>query len=296
LGLFAVAAVLSWWASDLLLIRPVKAIVHASRKIAAGNLDARAGPVRGHNELSELVHVFDEMAAALRLREMRERASHDALRRSREQLRELASYLQSAREKERSRIAREIHDDFGQSLTILKMDLSWLNKHLPGNEKPFQEKIDTMGQVIDGALRTLHTVSAELRPVILDDFGLAAAIEWQAEEFQNRTGIQCSVEVQPLPEQMPKEISTALFRIFQESMTNVMRHAGAKRVTVNLSVRGGWLILVVADDGRGITEAEINNPRAFGLIGIRERIFPWNGRVEWVGRPGQGTRDRKSVV
>ena len=291
MGTFIMVAVaVSWWASDLLILRPVRAILGASQRIAAGDLDARAGPVSGRNELSELAHVFDNMAAALEMRESRERQAREKLDRSREQLRNLASYLQNARETERTRIAREIHDDFGQSLTILKMDLSWLNSHLPKLANPVQEKLDAMGQVIDGALRTLHNVSAELRPVILDDFGLAAAIEWQSEEFQNRTGIHCQVHMDLPSEALPKEMATAVFRIFQEALTNVMRHAAARHVAVHLTGREDCLVLEVLDDGRGITQAEINNARSFGLIGIRERLYPWNGTVEWAGGPGQGTR------
>jgi signal transduction histidine kinase len=296
MGLFAVlAAVLSWRASDFLVLRPVRAMVRASRQIAAGDLDARVGSTGSRNELGDLARVFDDMAEAVKLRESRERATREELKRSREQLRNLASYLQDAREKERIRIAREIHDDFGQSLTILKMDLSWLNSHMEKREHPVQEKISAMAQVIDKALHILHSVSAELRPVILDDFGLAAAIEWQAAEFQSRTGIQCNVEAELPAEELPKPMVIALFRIFQEALTNIIRHAAASRVTVRLAGLGRQLVLEVVDNGRGITEAETNAPQAFGLIGMRERLYPWNGLVEIAGRPGQGTRVRVVV-
>ena len=291
LGFIAVLAVLIiWWAGDALVLRRVNMIVKASRMLAEGDLAARIEPIRGGDEISHLARVFNDMAAALELRETREYEAKEALERSREQLRDLASYLQNVREQERTRIAREIHDDFGQSLTILKMDLSWLKKHMIRDQDPVQHKIDAMFKVIDASLQTLHTVSSELRPVILDDFGLVAAIEWQAEEFQNRTSVRCRVDSSVSDLDLTKEQSTAVFRIFQETLTNIMRHSGATEVDVRLEKNEDSLMLEVADNGRGITEAEINNSQSFGLLGIRERLYPLNGQVDFVGHPNKGTR------
>jgi signal transduction histidine kinase len=291
LGFFAVLTVfMVWWVSDILVLRRVNAIVQASRRLAKGDLGTRIQPIRGDDELSHLARVFNDMASALELREDREQQAREALRQSREQLRDLASYLQNVREQERTRIAREIHDDFGQSLTILKMDLSWLKKHMLQDQPQVQNKIDTMFNVIDASLQTLHTVSSELRPVILDDFGLESAIEWQAEEFQNRTGIRCRVESSITDLDLTRDQSTAVFRIFQETLTNVMRHSGATEVDVRLEMNEDALILEVADNGRGITEAEISNSQSFGLLGMRERLYPWNGQVDFLGRPNKGTR------
>jgi signal transduction histidine kinase len=147
-----------------------------------------------------------------------------------------------------------------------------------------------MFKVIDASLQTLHTVSSELRPVILDDFGLESAIEWQAEEFQNRTGVKCRVDSSIANLDLTKEQSTAVFRIFQETLTNIMRHSGATEVDVRLEMNKDTLILEVADNGRGITEAEIDNSQSFGLLGIRERLYPWNGQVDFIGHPNKGTR------
>jgi signal transduction histidine kinase len=291
IGFFAVLAVLMvWWASDVLVLRRVKMIVQASRRLAKGDLTTRIEPVYGGDELSHLARVFNDMAAALELREVREQKAKEALRRSREQLRDLASYLQDVREQERTRIAREIHDDFGQSLTILKIDLSWLKKHIIQDQPQVQNKIDSMFKVIDASLQTLHTVSSELRPVILDDFGLESAIEWQVEEFQNRTGVRCRVDSSVVDLDLTKEQSTAIFRIFQETLTNIMRHSNATEVDIRLEMNEDILILEVADNGRGITEAEISNSRSFGLLGIRERLYPWNGQVDFIGHPNKGTR------
>jgi signal transduction histidine kinase len=129
-----------------------------------------------------------------------------------------------------------------------------------------------------------------LRPVILDDFGLAAAIEWQVEEFRKRVGIACRMEPTGFEPDLPKDQATALFRIFQETLTNIIRHARADDVVVRLAAGDGDLILQIQDNGRGITETEIDDPTSFGLIGIRERLYPWNGHVSFEGRPGRGTR------
>jgi signal transduction histidine kinase len=290
-GFFIILAVfIVWRASDVLLLRRINTIVHASQRLAEGDLTSRIESIRGSDELSYLSRVFNDMAAALELREVREQQAREALERSRKQLRDLASYLQDIREQERTRIAREIHDDFGQSLTILKMDLSWLKKHMIQDQPEIQNKISSMFKLIDASLQTLHAVSSELRPVILDDFGLESAIEWQAGEFQNRTGVQCQLDSSIADLDLTKEQSTAVFRIFQETLTNIMRHSGATEVDIRLEINEDTLILEVADNGRGITEAEISNSRSFGLLGIRERLYPWNGQVDFIGHPNKGTR------
>jgi signal transduction histidine kinase len=291
LGLLAVLAVfMVWWASDVLVLKRINIIVEASKSLTNGDLTTRIEPVRGNDELSHLARVFNDMATALELREIREQQAKEALKRSREQLRNLATYLQDVREQERTRIAREIHDDFGQSLTILKLDLSWIKKQMIQKYPKIHNKIDSMFDVIDTSLQTLHTVSSELRPVILDDFGLESAIEWQAEEFKNRTGVRCRIDSHIADLELNKEQSTALFRIFQEILTNIMRHSGATEVDVRLEMNEDILTLEVADNGRGITDAEINDSRSFGLLGIRERLYPWNGQVDFIGHPHKGTR------
>jgi signal transduction histidine kinase len=250
----ALLAVMSiWWAGNVFIIRRVRAMVDVSQRLASGDLGARIGPIGVRDELSHLAGVFDEMAASLQTRIEREKQVAVSLEQSREQLRKLAAYQQEVREQERIRIAREIHDQFGQCLTILKMDLSWLGKHWDAETFKVQEKMNTMADVIDDALKTLHAVMSELRPVILDDFGLAAALEWQIEEFGGRTGIACRMEKSGVEPDLPKDQATALFRIFQEILTNIMRHARADRVEVRLDERDGGLILEVRDNGRGIT-------------------------------------------
>jgi signal transduction histidine kinase len=287
----ALMAILSiWWAANVLILRRVGAMVRVSRRLTAGDLQARIGPTRTRDELSHLAGVFDEMAASLQMRIEREAQVMNSLKQSQEQLRRLSAYQNEVREQERIRIAREIHDQMGQSLTVLKMDLAWLKRHCSFSNAQIEEKMATMRQVIEGALENLHAVTAELRPVILDDFGLAAAIEWQVERFNQRTGIGCRLENDGYEPDLPKAQATALFRIFQEALTNILRHSEADEVVVRLERRNQELFFEVADNGRGITEDEVHAPDAFGLLGIRERLYPLNGRVTFSGRPGQGTR------
>jgi PAS domain S-box-containing protein len=211
------------------------------------------------------------------------------LQSSREELRNLTVYLESVREQERTNIAREIHDELAQALTALKMDLSWLDNKLPRNQMPLVAKMRSMSDLIDTTLQTVKRISAELRPGILDDLGLIAAIEWQAEEFQNRTGITSRVTVDPVDFIVDKDRSTAIFRIFQETLTNIARHAHATRVTVDLIKTDGALMLLVIDNGTGITKEQIYDSKSFGLIGMRERVHPWGGQVRIKGTPSEGT-------
>jgi len=215
--------------------------------------------------------------------------SEEELQNSHEQLRNLTVYLESVREQERTNIAREIHDELAQSLTALKMDLAWLDNKLPRDQIPLVEKVRSMSELIDSIIQTVKRISSDLRPGILDDLGLVAAIEWQADEFQKRTGINCRFTVDPDDLMVDQDRSTAFFRIFQETLTNIARHASASLVSVDLSREAGTLMLRVVDNGTGITEEQIHDSKSFGLIGMRERVHPWAGLVNIKGIPGRGT-------
>jgi PAS domain S-box-containing protein len=212
----------------------------------------------------------------------------EKLRNSREQLRNLSAHLHTVREQERTSIAREIHDELGQVLTALKMDISWLGNKYRDHE-PLAEKTGSMIQLVDSTIQTVKRISSELRPVVLDDLGLVAAIEWQAQEFQKRTGIECVVRFNPDDIILDRVISTTIFRIFQEALTNVIRHAEATRVLVSLEERDGEVLLSVKDNGKGITEEQISDRESFGLIGIRERVHFLGGEVVIAGEPDNGT-------
>jgi signal transduction histidine kinase len=204
-------------------------------------------------------------------------------------LRSLADHLQSVRENERTAIAREIHDELGQALTGLKMDLSWMAKKIPKDQPKLLDKIHSMSELTGTTLRTVQRISTGLRPGLLDDLGLTAAIEWQAEEFENRTGIKCSLTLEREDITLDEKRATALFRVFQETITNVARHAQATRVSASLKEKDGVLKLRVRDNGKGITKKQISNPKSFGLLGMRERVHTWGGEVKIIGKPGKGT-------
>jgi PAS domain S-box-containing protein len=216
-----------------------------------------------------------------------------ALRASSEQLRALSSSLSFAREEEGARIARELHDELGSALTSLKWDLEAIDKLCSAAGKQTDlamlwEKIKVMTALIDTTLNTVKRISSELRPGILDDLGLVAAIEWQAQQFEARTGIPCQFDAL-VDNGFSRELGTAAFRIFQEALTNILRHAQASRVNVMLEEEAGEFVLEVRDNGRGITEAEKSASGSLGLIGMRERAHLVGGQIDIVGVRGKGT-------
>lgn len=210
------------------------------------------------------------------------------LNKSNEQLRSLAAHLQSVREEERMNIARDIHDDLGQMLLALNMDLSWFGDKY-GDHKPISEKIALMLSTLRAIIQSVKRICTELRPSILDDFGLVDSLQWQADEFQKRTGIECSVDDGLEDIEIDKEQSTALFRIFQEALTNVLKHAKATKVTARLTKDDENMILEVIDNGIGISDEQLHKPQSFGLIGMRERVYPWGGKVEVTRNRNKGT-------
>ena len=218
----------------------------------------------------------------------------EQLKSSHDRMRELAAHIEGVREEERTRIAREIHDELGQALTSIKIDLAWMNKKLQIHDRATQtdlllKRITAMKDTIDTTVQVVRKISAELRPGILDGFGLPAAIEWQASEFQDRTGIQCQLSAIPEDLDLEERPSSAIFRIFQELLTNIVRHANASRVSISLRKRRGMLILEVQDNGRGISENEKFKANSFGLLGVRERVALLGGKSSIKGVQGQGT-------
>jgi PAS domain S-box-containing protein len=217
----------------------------------------------------------------------------EQLRHSRQQMRSLAARLQSLREKERTEIAREIHDVLGQELTGLKIDIAWIKKRLPDadDEKvraKMEERLRATIELLDDTLATVKNLSASLRPRVLDTFGLSAAIEWQCQEFQRRTGIVCDCRLPDYEIPLSPERSTALFRVFQETLTNVARHSQATRVDVELKVDEMKVMLSVRDNGTGMTDEEIAAPTSLGLLGMRERVAQFGGDIKVKGNPGEG--------
>lgn len=227
--------------------------------------------------------------------ERQRKQAEEQLTRSHEQLRRLAAHLESVREEERIGIAREIHDELGLALTVLKMDLVWIGKRvfsedLTAFRTQLLEKIQSITKRVDDTVRSVQKISSELRPDVLDHLGLVAAIEWQARDFQTRMGL-ITCEFTNNPDQIPldRDRATAMFRIFQGILTNVARHAAATRVDVRLYQAAGHVVLEVKDNGKGITEAEITSPKSLGLVGMRERVLRWGGEVRIRGVRQQGT-------
>jgi signal transduction histidine kinase len=233
------------------------------------------------------LHDMNRMLSA----ELAERAlTEQRLRASEENLRALASHLQSVREEERIHIAREIHDELGQALTGLKYDINALAK----GGGVANDRTTALCRQIDRIIGSVRRIASGLRPEVLDEIGLAAAIEWQAREFQRRTGIRCVVETATGFSDPDKERSTALFRVFQELLTNVARHANATRVIVYLAETDA-LTLTVEDNGRGIQEKEFESPRSLGFLGLRERVLAFGGSIDVKGQEGRGTRVSVSI-
>jgi len=210
-----------------------------------------------------------------------------------DELRAFSAYVESVREEERTAIAREIHDELGQALTALNMDLSWLGRRIgEGGEQPreaIEERLAGMSAMIHGLIEQVQRISAELRPGVLDDLGLVAAIEWQAHEFEKRTGKTCVVRADVDDAGLDRSLTTGVFRIFQEALTNVARHADAEHVEVELGRAEGSLRLDVRDDGRGITQEVAMAKTALGLLGIRERARQLGGSATIRGTIGKGT-------
>jgi len=240
---------------------------------------------------AKLIQVNHTLRAEVEERKRAERELKDSL----DQVRVLSSHLQSAREEERARIAREIHDELGQSLTALKMDLAWLRRGVKRGSAAVSsdrllEKIDSMNEIVDTTIGTVQRIATELRPAVLDTLGLVSALEWHARDFQKRTGIRCEFISNVDSVDLDQGRMMAVFRIFQESLTNVWRHAKATRVRARLNRRGRILTLTIQDDGVGIGEADITGTESLGLMGMRERALLLGGDVRIVGAPKRGTK------
>ncbi|HVZ86355.1 MAG TPA: PAS domain S-box protein [Polyangia bacterium] len=236
----------------------------------------------------DITERWDAMRAAEAARSDAERAANE--------LRALATRLADIREEERREIARELHDQVGQALTALKLDLAVVRGQLAGGAlADAGTRLGAMDTLLDETLETTRRISATLRPAILDDLGLAAAIRWQAAEFTQRTGVACEVRVPDAEATMPPAVALALFRILQEALTNVARHAAAHHVVVELARERGAAALTVADDGRGFGTVEVAGRRSLGLMGMRERATALGGQVEIVGPAGRGTTVRARI-
>lgn len=214
---------------------------------------------------------------------------------SRDKLKKLSEHLQTAREEERAAIAREVHDDLGQSLTALKMELVWLKKNRDADDKVVTDKLNSMVEIVNQTIKTIQRLGTELRPKLLDDLGLISAIEWQASEFQKRFGIKCTF--QPINDEVnvdPK-IGVSVFRILQEALTNVVRHANATEVKIAVKQINGTFFLSISDNGVGIPVNQLESNSSIGIIGMKERADIAGGKVEFISQKGKGTEIRLTI-
>jgi signal transduction histidine kinase len=273
--------------------RCVLAIAHD----ITGRKHAQAALQADRDELAlRVAERTEELARTVTVLQAEVTERHQAERRLEEtnaQLRVLAAHLQNLREEERKQVAREIHDELGQELAALKMDLTLLLRKIARDPQvncvEVSADLIATASLVDRAIQTMRGICLELRPDILDKLGLCEAMRWQAEEYRSRTGIACDLSFSPSEISLVDAQATALFRIFQEALTNVARHAGATAVVARLALDREEVALSVSDNGRGITAAEIASARSLGLLSMRERVAALGGRFSVTGVPGAGT-------
>jgi signal transduction histidine kinase len=215
--------------------------------------------------------------------------SEEELEHSRGQLQKFSEHLENILDEERKRISREIHDELGQILTILKFDVSWLKLNTQNTDPAISEKIDTMSMAVTEALGSVKRISQQLRPPQLDALGICGAIQWDINHMQNKIGLLTSLKIDPVEFVLDKQISMALYRVFHEALTNIVRHAKAQSVSVELSKKAEMVELIIQDDGRGIRKTELRGSGSLGLVGMRERVRQCQGTLSIMGRRGRGT-------
>lgn len=248
-------------------------------------------------EVNSHLFLFNDQLTVLSIaRDITERKrAEEKLKKSSRLLRELATHLQSVREEERTTIAREIHDELGQVLTVLKIQLSLLGNKLSPDQFTLKEKVISLTDLIDQSVESVQKISSKLRPTILDELGLIAAIEWQTEEFEKLTNINCSIVLPKEDLHLSTEKSTAIFRIFQEALTNIARHSEAKKVAISLITENSILYLEIADDGKGITQEQLKDFKSLGLRGMEERAMIFGGTVSFDSIISKGTKVKVEI-
>ncbi len=274
-------------AAELSVLRTLRTLTRAARRLGAGDLSSRATLTGGRGELQELAVSFNRMADAL---ERRQREADEA----QTQLRALSHRLQATRDDEAGRIARELHDELGQVLTGLKIELARVRRVCSGTPLPacaselVRDAVE-MGARIDGAIDFVRRIASELRPSVLDRLGLPAALEWLAHEFEAKTGLPVSLRVAELTDPPEGPVALALFRIVQEALTNVARHAAARAVRIDLVTGGDTLVLTIQDDGCGIDPTRMDGRDSLGILNMKERAHLAGGAWRLHGAPGEGT-------
>ena len=212
-----------------------------------------------------------------------------AIKEHNEMLHNFSRKILQARENERKSIAREVHDQLGQIMTALKIDLAWLKRKMPQDSEQLMSKVDIMLGNINLGIQSVRDIVVQLRPLILDDLGLEAAMEWYVQKYLKSVNVKYNINFKGEESLFNEELKIVLFRIFQEALTNVIQHSKATECSILLTQEDETLILQIADNGIGVTQKQIENPKSFGLIGIRERLYPYAGRLSVIGKEGRGT-------
>lgn len=262
------------------------------RKDIAKRIEIEAELKKNRDELDELVKARTE-----ELENSNRTLCYEIEKRmqAEENIRNLSNHLESVREQERLVISREIHDEIGQSLVVLKLDLSMIAHKTSGSTSELKEPLTEMRAILGQLITKTQQITSELRPPLLDNLGLAAAIEWQVKEFKRRSSMECRLTLNKLIEIPDKHSETTIMRIIQEALTNITLHSGATETSISLSKNGDAIILEIADNGCGITAGEINSPSAYGIMGMQERARLCHGELTLNGSPGEGTVLRLNI-
>ena len=287
-----IASAVLWMGINRFVLHAVRAVSQASTELAGGKLDARSGAPSGAFELVQLARNFDEMAEKLERSAGETRGIVESLRESQVRLQALARALIDNQEGERHQIARELHDEIGQALTAVSMNVDALRQATPGPDAA--RRIEETAAIVQHVLEQVRNMSLDLRPSILDDLGLVAALRWYVARQAEKSDLEIDFRARSLEERLPAEVETACFRIAQEALTNIARHARARRVRVELARSNGELELGISDDGAGFdvvrARERARRGESFGLLGMEERAALLGGSLELTSNPGRGTR------
>ena len=287
-GLLLMGILLAWFLSRNI-TKPLNKLTGAAAGIANGKFAKVEDEVNRTDEVGKLARAFNAMSEQVSKGKKVLENKIEESEKMTEQLRELSAHLQNIRENERIHIAREMHDELGQLLTGFKMDVSWLNKKLANNEDPsLREKLSEMTMIVDEAVKFVRKLAAELRPGILDDLGLVPALDWHSKEFEKRYGISVDFKSSADEVKISSQAATGLYRIYQESLTNVARHSNAKKVIANLEADDKEIRLSIKDDGSGFDTTKKTG--TLGLLGMKERASMIGGVLEIISSPGKGTQ------
>jgi signal transduction histidine kinase len=287
------AIISSLIATDLSVLKDIRALASATRRFGSGELQVRAPVPRPHGEIRNLAMAFNTMADTLT------EQNHQAVL-AQERLRALSHQLQNAREEEAARIAQELHDELGQELSVMRLELERLTRRILAHADTLRPEdlvapINEFGERIDAAVRLVRRISSELRPGVLDRLGLQAGIEWLLNQFERRTGITTTLSVEGVRYWEDADLSTALFRITQEALTNIARHTQATLITTRLLFSDQQVALIIKDDGEGFNPGDGLTTPSLGLLGMQERAARLNGRLDINSSPGCGTELRATI-